>query len=105
MAISIQPVDGLINRLLQQNGKPTAAARQAAAPTARYDQINISSSAQGQQTSSAEPLVQQSGSQQSGQQSGQQHQGQQHQEQQKPGERALESHLLNLYKKNDNLGG
>ncbi|MBL4775041.1 MAG: hypothetical protein JKY87_03165 [Mariprofundus sp.] len=85
MAISIQPVDGLINRLLQQNGKPSSVTRQQS-PSAmpQQDQVNISSSAK-QQSPSTESQVQSSSY--------------------KPGERALESHLLNLYKKNDNFGG
>jgi hypothetical protein len=88
MAISIQPVDGLINRLLQQNGKSSSAARPSTpAPMTKQDQVHISSSAYAKQTPSTESQVQ---SQQS---------------QNKPGERALESHLLNLYKKNDNFGG
>jgi len=88
MAISIQPVDGLINRLLQQNGKSSSAARPStAAPMTKQDQVNISSSAYAQQTPATESQVQPQ------------------QSQNKPGERALESHLLNLYKKNDTFGG
>jgi len=85
MAISIQPVDGLINRLLQQNGKSSSAARPSTpAPMTKQDQVHISSSAYAKQTPSTESQVQ---------------------SQNKPSERALESHLLNLYKKNDNFGG
>jgi len=89
MAMSIQPVDGLINRLLQQQGKPSSVTRQSApAATVKQDQVNISSSAYAQKTPTTESQVQQ-----------------QSQQQNKPGERALESHLLNLYKKNDSYGG
>ena len=89
MAISIQPVDGLINRLLQQNGKPSSLTRQSApAPMAKQDQVNISSSAYAQKAPTTESQLQS-----------------QQQPQNKPGERALESHLLNLYKKNDTYGG
>jgi len=85
MAISIQPVDGLINRLLQQNGKPSSVARPyTSAPMPQQDQVSISSSAK-QNSPSTKPQIQSTNN--------------------KPGERALESHLLNLYKKNDNLGG
>ncbi|MDQ6970660.1 MAG: hypothetical protein Q9M16_09135 [Mariprofundus sp.] len=88
MAISIQPVDGLINRLLQQNSKPSSVARQSAPAAApKQDQVSISSSAYSQKTPTTESQVQSQ------------------QQQNKPGERALESHLLNLYKKNDTYGG
>jgi len=84
MAISIQPVDGLINRLLQQNAKASPVTKQAPeAPVVKQDQLSISST-RTQQSPSAESQIQ---------------------SQNKPGERALESHLLNLYKKNDNYGG
>jgi len=84
MAISIQPVDGLINRLLQQNGKaPPVAKQNPAAPIVKLDQLSISSS-RTETTPSTESQIQ---------------------TQQKAGERALESHLLNLYKKHDNYGG
>ena len=85
MAISIQPVDGLINRLLQQNGKPSSVTKQhSPSPMSQQDQVSISSSAK-QQAPLTESQVQSTSD--------------------KPGERALESHLLNLYKKNDNFGG
>ncbi len=85
MAISVQPVDGLINRLLQQNGKHSPVAKQTSPTTmGPKDQISISSSANKAQTPSTESQLQL---------------------QNKPGERALESHLLNLYRKNDNYGG
>ncbi|MDX8403161.1 MAG: hypothetical protein R8K54_01980 [Mariprofundaceae bacterium] len=84
MAISIQPVDGLINRLLQQNGKASTVTKQAPlAPIAKLDQISISSSRTQQEPSTESQISSQN----------------------RPGERALESHLLNLYKKNDNYGG
>jgi len=84
MAISIQPVDGLINRLLQQNGKGSSVAKQnPPAQPVKLDKVSISSS-HSQQTPSTESQIQSHN---------------------KPGERALESHLLNLYKKNDNYGG
>jgi len=84
MAISIQPVYGLINRLLQQNGKASPVTKQnPPAPIAKLDQVSISSS-RTQQTPATESQIQ---------------------PQNRPGERALESHLLNLYKKNDSYGG
>jgi len=84
MAISIQPVDGLINRLLQQNGKASTVIKQSPpAAIAKLDQVSISSS-RTQQTPSTESQIQ---------------------PQNRLGERALESHLLNLYKKNDSYGG
>jgi len=99
MAISIQPVDGLINRLLQQNSKPSSVARQQQpAPGAKQDHVSISTSAQKQVSVSAESYIQaQSHGQSQGQSS--------NQSQSKLGERALESHLLNLYKKHDSFGG
>jgi len=93
MAISIQPVDGLINRLLQQHGKPSSVDRQnPPAPMARQDQLSISSSAQLSQTPSTESQIH----------SQNQSNSPTHH---KPSERALESHLLNLYKKHDDFGG
>lgn len=84
MAISVQPVDGLISRLLQQNSK-TAAAK--APPQSNQhgamarDSVSISSQAQ------SEAYVQANI------------------HQHKAGEKALESHLLNLYKSHDHYGG
>jgi len=99
MAMNIQPVDGLINRLLQQNSKPSSPARPASSSApARQDQVSISSTAQKQQAASTESYLPLQSSDQSSSKS-------QHQLQNKPSERALESHLLNLYKKNDSFGG
>lgn len=86
MAISVQPVDGLINRLLQQNSRaPSVSERPVASQAARtQDEVNISSAALSQ------------------------HQAMDHkqdQPQQRPSSKALESHLLSLYKSNDSLGG
>ena len=84
MAVSIQPVDGLIHRLLQQNGKPSMIAeRQEPAAGPDKDHVSISQGAQHSAVAT---------------------EGREH-AQQKPGERALESHLLNLYRTNDRSGG
>jgi len=84
MAVSIQPVDGLIHRLLQQNSKPSTISESGqAAGKPHDDRVTLS---KGAQDSSVATQVQE-------------------QPQQKPGERALESHLLNLYRANDRLGG
>jgi len=82
MAISVQPVDGLINRLLQQNSRTASVAerRLDSHIKAGQDQLSISARAQSQ------PVTDIS-----------------HQ-QNKPGGKALESHLLNLYKMNDSFG-
>jgi len=83
MPISVQPVDGLIHRLLQQNSKPVSSGHmQAGSSGSGHDRISISSHAQTQQSTQSHPNVHN-----------------------KPGEKALESHLLNLYRSNDNLGG
>jgi len=81
MTISVQPVDGLINRLLQQNSKPASVAerRLESRMQAGQDKLSISTKAQSQ---SADVSQQQS----------------------KAGGKALESHLLSLYKMNDSLG-
>ncbi|TLS68962.1 hypothetical protein FE236_09825 [Mariprofundus erugo] len=87
MAISVQPVDGLIYRLLQQNSKaPSAGDRQqGAAPGGSGDHVNISSQARDQQPmhSVESQLHTRNG----------------------VSERNLESHLLNLYRLNDTSGG
>ncbi len=86
MAISVQPVDGLIHRLLQQNAKtPSISNGQGAFSQPANDRVSISSDAQESMSS----LVVE---------------GQSHPHQ-KPGEKALESHLLNLYRSNDRFGG
>ncbi|MDX8404797.1 MAG: hypothetical protein R8K50_01435 [Mariprofundus sp.] len=80
MALNIQPVDGLIYRLLQQNSKPASSeARQPA--SAGADKLNISSQARDQQPMhSVESSLHDSiGNDR----------------------RSLESHLLKLYKSND----
>jgi len=84
MAIHVQPVDGLIYRLLQQNNKPSRA-DVSAQSSAVKDQLQISAQARdGQPMHSVEAHI---------------HAG-------NPGqERSLESHLLKLYKSNDLLGG
>lgn len=87
MAISVQPVDGLIYRLLQQNGKPLAAGerQQGASSGGGSDHVNISSQARDQQPmhSVESQLHARNG----------------------VSERNLESHLLNLYRLNDTSGG
>jgi len=82
MAISVQPVDGLINRLLQQNSRPAPAAgrRTESHMHAMQDQVSISAKAH----SDPAPGVAQ--------------------QQNKSGGKALESHLLKLYKMNDLSG-
>ncbi|MDQ6996642.1 MAG: hypothetical protein Q9M82_04175 [Mariprofundus sp.] len=84
MAISVQPVDGLINRLLQQNSKPASVSERSlnSRMHAAQDQVSISSRAQSQPDTIAGVSQQQS----------------------QAGGKALESHLLNLYKMNDLLG-
>ena len=87
MAIGVQPVDGLIHRLLPQNAKPTTAPdRPAAVTAARQYQVNISPKAHIAQS-------------EHGSEDGK------IDIQKKPGEKALESHLLNLYRSNDKFGG
>jgi len=87
MAISIQPVDGLINRLLQQNSRSTSVSeRRSNHSVSRsqdhsQDQISISAKAETQR--------------QIGHQANRPVSGQ---------EKALESHLLSLYKMNDSPG-
>jgi hypothetical protein len=80
MAISVQPVDGLINRLLQQNSRPASATDRKmeshTAPT--QDQVSISPRAQSQAVTGPS--------------------------QHNTGGKALESHLLNLYKMHDSYG-
>jgi len=84
MAISVQPVDGLINRLLQQNSRPASAVdrRPGSHMHSTQDQINISTRAQSQHDTVSGVAQQQN----------------------KPGGKALESHLLKLYKMNDSSG-
>ncbi len=84
MAISVQPVDGLINRLLQQNSRPSSAAGRRADSQmhATQDQVSISAQAQSQQDALPAAAEQQNRS----------------------GGKALESHLLKLYKMNDSSG-
>jgi len=84
MAISVQPVDGLINRLLQQNSRPASAVdrRPGSHMHSTQDQISISSRAQSQPDTVSDAAQQQN----------------------RPGGKALESHLLNLYKMNDLSG-
>ena len=75
MAITVQPVDGLINRLLQQNGR------------AASDQYG------------SDRAVQAHAGQDSGSHSASKS------EVNSPRERALESHLLDLYRSHDGYGG
>ncbi len=83
MAISVQPVDGLINRLLQQNSRSSSAAeRRFESHQSKQDQLSISIRAQSQSDLASAAAQQQN----------------------KPGGKALESHLLNLYKINDSFG-
>ncbi len=81
MTISVQPVDGLINRLLQQNSRPASVAerRLDSRMQAGQDQLSISAKAQSQPADTSH-------------------------QQSKAGGKALESHLLNLYKMNDSFG-
>jgi hypothetical protein len=84
MAISVQPVDGLINRLLQQNSRPasTVERRSGSHMHSTQDQVSISSRAQSQPDAVSGVAQQQN----------------------RPGGKALESHLLKLYKMNDSPG-
>jgi len=86
MAVNMQPVDGLIHRLLQQNAK-TPVVAEGAGPVAKALDDHVSISSQTEQES-AQLAAQVQGD-----------------PDKKPGERALESHLLNLYRSNDRLGG
>lgn len=95
MAITVQPVDGLIHRLLQQNSKTEPPLRAGGGPSAPQDHVSISSQARSQ----AQPVTQD-------------HvpgKGQAHTPSpQNSGEgrgRALESHLLELYRTHDGYGG
>lgn len=81
MPISVQPVDGLINRLLQQNSKPSVVNERQAHQPRSSDAVNISSQAKAQQLS-----------------------GNAEHTPHAPGNSSLESQLLNLYKSNDSLG-
>ena len=86
MAMNVQPVDGLIHRLLQQNAKPSPApVRQenAAKPTADYVSLSSGPGSPQSEQSTSEPSELPA----------------------RPGEKALESHLLNLYRSNDKFGG
>ncbi len=84
MTISVQPVDGLINRLLQQNSRSAAVTQRRSDNYTQttQDQLSISARAQSQSASDTDISHQQS----------------------KSGGKMLESHLLNLYKMNDSLG-
>lgn len=89
MAITVQPVDGLIHRLLQQNSRSEPVPRGGAAIT--RDHVSISSQARAQAaTESGEASEQRAG-------------------EPSPADerrgRALESHLLALYRSHDGLGG
>jgi len=80
--MTIHPADGLINRLLQQNSRPSNAESQNVAPSKREvkDSVHISSAARNQEAPSQEvpsPDVQRHA-----------------------GERQLESQLLQLYRSN-----
>jgi len=85
MAISVQPVDGLINRLLQQNSRsaPVSEKRLNSQIGPGQDQVSISSR---EQTRHHDPRPLSGG------------------QKIMPGGKALESHLLNLYKINDSFG-
>jgi len=55
MAISVLPVDGLINRLIQQNQRPTSRPANASADSATLqDKVNISSQAKAHAAGSGE---------------------------------------------------
>jgi len=83
MAISVQPVDGLINRLLQQNSRPASVSEKRLhhAASRSQDQVTISAKAETHRQGGQPVKAPTSGQ-----------------------EKALESHLLNLYKMNDSLG-
>lgn len=86
MAMTVQPVDGLIHRLLQQNAKsPVGVEKSQGTTVPARDQVTISSGSKDTQSGS-------SGSSQVALPP-------------RPGEKALESHLLNLYRSNDKYGG
>jgi len=86
MAMNVQPVDGLIHRLLQQNAKPSSVPdRQQGSAKPTTDRVSLSSDAQPSHAGhSALPQPELPA---------------------RPGEKALESHLLNLYRSNDKFGG
>jgi len=80
MAINVQPVDGLIYRLLQQPSKPVGAGSQQPARQGN-DRINLSAQAREQQPKHpVESSVRAAGG---------------------SGERSLEAHLLSIYKSHD----
>lgn len=85
--ISVQPVDGLIYRLLQQNSKPSASVRAQASGMVAADSATISVQARDRDQQSMHSVASQLhapfGS----------------------GDRSLEAHLLSLYKSNDLTGG
>jgi len=98
MAIMVQPVDGLINRLLQQNGKSATPTQGATASPVLQDHVSISSHARQQPEASAHAGQQQQYSP-DGQVSAQQSPGQSSRH------GALESQLLELYRFHDGNGG
>lgn len=86
MAMSVQPIDGLIHRLLQQNARPSSVPDRSqgdAKPATDHVSISVDapSSQSGRSASAQSELPA------------------------RPGEKALESHLLNLYRSNDKFGG
>jgi len=86
MATKARSIDGLVRRLLQENAKPSAAIdrhENATKPTA--NSASISSRVAVKQ--SENPLETQA------------------ELPERPGEKALESHLLNLYRSKDKAGG
>ncbi|NWF37323.1 hypothetical protein F3F93_11305 [Mariprofundus sp. KV] len=83
MAMSVQPVDGLIHRLLQQNARPSSAPdRSQEATKPASDHVSLSVDARPSQSDSVKSELPA-----------------------RLGEKALESHLLNLYRSNDKFGG
>ncbi len=91
MAITVQPVDGLIHRLLQQNSRSEPAPRGGEAIT--RDHVSISSQARAQAApESGEALEHRAG--RSTPEAADERRG-----------RALESHLLALYRSHDGIGG
>ncbi len=91
MAISIQPVDGLINRLLQQNSRSTSVSERRSNHSVSRSQDHSQDHSQDQISISAKAETQR----QSGHQANRPVSGQ---------EKTLESHLLSLYKMNDSPG-
>ncbi len=110
MAITVQPVDGLINRLLQQNGRSATSPKSSSSATTPHDRVSISSHArsEGAPSVQAKQLPDQYGSDRAVQAHAGQDSGSHSASKSavnSPRERALESHLLDLYRSHDGYGG